>query len=101
MVYRNKSLDGVLKDLGQNNITSVLIEGGGEILGQALGQCLIDKLQLYIGPIFTGGPVVAFAGQGAASTREAPHLARPTYQRIDSDICITGYPIYPKLKASE
>ena len=96
MVYRNKSLHAVLKDLGQKDITSVLIEGGGEILRQALDQHLIDKLQVYIGPILTGGPVVAFAGRGAASTQEAPRLARPTYQQIENDICITGYPIYPK-----
>ncbi len=99
MVYRNKSLDGVLKDLGQKNITSVLIEGGGEILGQALDRHLIDKLRLYIAPIFSGGPVVAFSGQGAASTQEAPRLARPTYQKIDNDICITGYPIYSEAKS--
>jgi diaminohydroxyphosphoribosylaminopyrimidine deaminase/5-amino-6-(5-phosphoribosylamino)uracil reductase len=86
----------VLKNLGQKDITSVLIEGGGKILRQALDQHLIDKLQLYIGPILTGGPVVAFAGRGAASTQEAPRLARATYQKIENDICITGYPIYPE-----
>jgi diaminohydroxyphosphoribosylaminopyrimidine deaminase/5-amino-6-(5-phosphoribosylamino)uracil reductase len=96
MVYRGKSLDAVLKDLAQKNITSVLIEGGGEILGQALDQRLIDKLHLYIGRIFTGGPVVAFAGIGAAATQEAPRLARPAYQQKGSEICIIGYPIYPK-----
>jgi len=96
LIYRNKSLDAVLRDLGQKDITSVLIEGGGKILGQALDQHLIDKLQVYIGPNLTGGPVIAFAGKGAASTQEAPHLTRPSYQIIENDICITGYPIYPK-----
>jgi len=101
VVYRNRSLEAVLKDLGQKEITSVLIEGGGEILGQALDRHLIDKLQLYIGPIFTGGPVLAFAGLGADSAQEAARLERLTYEKIDNDICITGYPIYPKPGAGE
>jgi diaminohydroxyphosphoribosylaminopyrimidine deaminase / 5-amino-6-(5-phosphoribosylamino)uracil reductase len=101
IVYRNRALRAVLEDLGQKEITSVLIEGGGKILGQALDERLIDKLQLYVGPIFAGGPVVAFAGQGAGSTREAGRLARPTYERIGHDICITGYPIYPGLNSGE
>jgi diaminohydroxyphosphoribosylaminopyrimidine deaminase/5-amino-6-(5-phosphoribosylamino)uracil reductase len=101
VVYRNKSLSVVLKDLGRKEITSVLIEGGGEILGQALDERLIDKLQLYVGAILTGGPVLAFAGEGAGSTQEAARLARPTYEKIDNDICITGYPIYPEPEAGE
>ena len=101
VVYRNRSLQAVLKDLGQKEITSVLIEGGGEILGQALDRHLIDKLQLYIGPIFTGGPVLAFAGLGANSAQKAARLARLTYEKIDNDICITGYATYPKPGGSE
>ncbi len=101
VVYRNRSLEAVLKDLGRKEITSVLIEGGGEILGQALDRHLIDKLQFYIGPIFTGGPVLAFAGLGADSTQEAARLARLTYKKIDNDICITGYATYPKPGGSE
>src|SRR5437879_3162291 len=36
LVYKRKRLAAVLEDLGKKNLTSVLIEGGGEILGQAL-----------------------------------------------------------------
>jgi diaminohydroxyphosphoribosylaminopyrimidine deaminase/5-amino-6-(5-phosphoribosylamino)uracil reductase len=81
-----------LNDLGRKNITSVLIEGGGEILGQALDGALIDKVQVYLGPIMTGGPVVAFAGQGAADTRHAGHLECVSYTRIADNVCVTGYP---------
>lgn len=101
VVYRNKSLEAVLKDLGQKEIASVLIEGGGEILGQALDRHLIDKLQLYIGPILTGGPVLAFAGVGADSAQGAARLARPSYEKIDNDVCITGYATYPNPGGAE
>ena len=92
MVYGEKNLDVVLRELGEKEITSVLIEGGGEILGQALDQRLVDKIQLYVGPILTGGPIVAFPGIGAASTEQALRLDRVRYERIGPDICVVGYP---------
>jgi len=90
-VYNNRSLDVVLDDLGKNNITSVLIEGGGDILGQALEARLIDKVQIYVGPMLTGGPVVAFAGNGARATVDAAKLKRVSYARIGQCLCVTGY----------
>ena len=94
MVFRDIALNLLLGELGGKEITSVLLEGGGNILGQALDQRLVDKVQLYVAPIFTGGPVVAFAGDGANSTHEAPRLDRVRYERIGQDICVTGYPTY-------
>jgi diaminohydroxyphosphoribosylaminopyrimidine deaminase/5-amino-6-(5-phosphoribosylamino)uracil reductase len=92
LVYRRQSLRAGLRDLGRREITSVLIEGGGDVLSQALDQRLIDKVQIYIAPIFTGGGVLAFGGNGAASTQRSLRLDSPRYQRIGPDICITGYP---------
>ena len=90
MIYDDIRLETLLRDLGSKEITSVLIEGGGEILGQALDQHLIDKIQVYVAPIFTGGLVVAFAGAGANSSREAPRLERVRYAKIGHDICVSG-----------
>jgi diaminohydroxyphosphoribosylaminopyrimidine deaminase/5-amino-6-(5-phosphoribosylamino)uracil reductase len=92
-IIRSGNLDAVLRELGENEITSVLIEGGGEILGQALDQRLVDKVQLYLGPVLTGGPVVAFSEIGAASTEQALRLERVRYEQIGQDVCVTGYPI--------
>lgn len=92
IVYGDKNLDAVLRELGEKDITSVLIEGGGELLGQALDQRLVDKVQLYLGPVLTGGPVVAFSGRGAESTEQAARLDRVRYERIGSDLCVIGYP---------
>jgi diaminohydroxyphosphoribosylaminopyrimidine deaminase / 5-amino-6-(5-phosphoribosylamino)uracil reductase len=94
IVSHARNLDVVLRDLGGKEITSVLIEGGGEILGHALDRRLVDKLQIYVGPVFTGGPVIAFGGLGAASTLEAARLERVRYERIGPDICVIGYPTY-------
>lgn len=95
LIYRQKPLNSVLADLGKRNITSVLIEGGGQILSQALDAALIDKIQVYLGPILTGGPVIAFAGQGAADTQHAAHLECVSYKRLADDVCVIGYPKFP------
>ncbi len=91
LVYRNKPFESVLRDLGRKGVLSVLVEGGGEILGQILDRGLIDKVQLYVGPIFAGGPVVAFAGTGAESTQTALKLEKISYSRIGQDVRVTGY----------
>jgi diaminohydroxyphosphoribosylaminopyrimidine deaminase / 5-amino-6-(5-phosphoribosylamino)uracil reductase len=72
-----------------------LIEGGGEVLGEALDKGLIDKVQIYLGPILTGGPVLAFPGKGAAKTANALRLRHIEYQQIDQTISLTGYPDAP------
>jgi diaminohydroxyphosphoribosylaminopyrimidine deaminase/5-amino-6-(5-phosphoribosylamino)uracil reductase len=92
LIYKAKSLADVVKNLGKCGITSVLIEGGGNVLGQALDARLIDKVQLYVGPILTGGPVIAFSGRGTDNTAKAMRLRDVSYQRIGQSVCITGYP---------
>src|SRR2546429_1983111 len=92
LIYRDKSLATVLKNLGKRGIISVLIEGGGEVLGQALDARLIDKVQLYLGPSLSGGPVIAFPGPGAENTADALRLRCVSYRKIGQSVCITGYP---------
>lgn len=101
IVYRNKSLPAVLKDLGQRKITSVMIEGGGDVLGQALGARLIDKFQIYIGPILTGGPVIAFPGRGAVKAVDGVRLKRVSYEQLGQTLCLTGYPMPNEKQAVE
>ena len=95
LVYRGKSLEKTLCDLGDKEITSVLLEGGGDLLGQAFAKQLVDKVQFYLAPIFTGGPVPAVGGKGASSTVGGARLRELLYERIGSDLCITGYPQWP------
>src|SRR2546430_3240242 len=71
MVSGPVELDTLLRNLGDKEIVSVLIEGGGDILGQALDRGLIDKIQIYVAPLFTGGPTHAFAGKGGGATSAA------------------------------
>ncbi|HWY41060.1 MAG TPA: bifunctional diaminohydroxyphosphoribosylaminopyrimidine deaminase/5-amino-6-(5-phosphoribosylamino)uracil reductase RibD [Chthoniobacterales bacterium] len=101
LVYRNEPLAAVLADLGKKNVVSVTIEGGGNVLGHALDEHLIDKVQIYIAPIFTGGGIPAFGGSGARSTSESARLDRVTFEKIGPDLCVTGYPKYSVMGVTE
>jgi len=92
LIYKRKSLASVLKDLGKRAVTSVLIEGGGEVLGEALDSRLIDTVQVYLGPILTGGPILAFPGKGAAKTDNALRLRNIEFQQIGQSISLRAYP---------
>lgn len=96
-VYGKIDLPALLRELGAKEITSVLIEGGGEVLSQALDQRLMDKVYIYTAPIFTGGPTTAFAGVGSDSTQQAARLSRVRHEKIGSDICVVGYPSYDRV----
>jgi diaminohydroxyphosphoribosylaminopyrimidine deaminase/5-amino-6-(5-phosphoribosylamino)uracil reductase len=92
LIYERKSLKSVLKNLGTRGITSVLIEGGGEVLGEALEKRLIDNVEIYLGPLLAGGPVIAFPGQGVAKTADALPLRDTRYKQIGDAVWLRGYP---------
>jgi diaminohydroxyphosphoribosylaminopyrimidine deaminase/5-amino-6-(5-phosphoribosylamino)uracil reductase len=92
LVYRGKTLRQVLADLGRRNIISVLIEGGGNVLGQAFDARLVDKVQFYLAPLLTGGPVLAVPGKGAGSTAGGAKVSEAHFEKIGSDLVVTGYP---------
>ena len=89
LVFQQKPLADVLADLGRRQVTSVLIEGGGEVLGQAFDGDLVDEVQFYFTPLLAGGPVMAVAGGQIAS----PHgraLCDCRYERLGPDVLLTG-----------
>jgi diaminohydroxyphosphoribosylaminopyrimidine deaminase/5-amino-6-(5-phosphoribosylamino)uracil reductase len=76
-----------LRALGRRGISSVLIEGGGEVLGAALDQKVGDRLVLYVAPRLLGGAGArpAFAGRGAAPVTGAARLVAPRWRRVGTD----------------
>jgi len=92
LAYRGKTLAQVLDDLGSREITSVLIEGGGDVLGQAFDGRLVDRVHFFLAPILTGGPVPAVAGEGANSTAESARIRELKVQKVGPDLLVTGYP---------
>jgi len=95
LVYRGKSLRAVLKDLGRRQVTTVLIEGGMRVLGDAFDRGLVDEVCFYVAPLLCGGPMTAVGGKGTASTAAAPAIRDPVYTKIGDNLRLSGKVAYP------
>jgi diaminohydroxyphosphoribosylaminopyrimidine deaminase/5-amino-6-(5-phosphoribosylamino)uracil reductase len=89
LVYLRKTLRTVLRDLAKRGCTSVLLEGGGELLGAAFDAGLVNRVVFYLAPLLCGGPKV-IGGKGAAASASAPRIANPQFRRIGPDVVIEG-----------
>jgi diaminohydroxyphosphoribosylaminopyrimidine deaminase / 5-amino-6-(5-phosphoribosylamino)uracil reductase len=65
----------LLRRLGQDEITSVLVEGGATLHGSLMDADLVDELILYLAPIVVGGASPAWVGgTGVATLCDAPRF---------------------------
>ena len=82
-----------MRELGRKEITSVLIEGGGEINAAALQAGIVDKLMFFIAPKLIGGKDAPgpIGGVGIARLAEAFELRDVKTTQIDTDFLIEGY----------
>jgi diaminohydroxyphosphoribosylaminopyrimidine deaminase / 5-amino-6-(5-phosphoribosylamino)uracil reductase len=89
-------LKEMLDILGENFISSLLIEGGGEISASFMESKLIDKLILYIAPKVIGGKLAPsfLQGAGVLKMSEAIEFADISFTQVGKDYKFTGYPIY-------
>ena len=87
-----------LRELGRRGITSVLIEGGSEVLGSALDERLGDRLVVFIAGRLIGGrrALPVFGGRGAARLRRAPRLKEITIRTIGPDLRIEGRLVFTR-----
>jgi len=77
-------LSAALRALGEMDITSVLVEGGGELLGSLFDAHLVDKLMLFYAPVVIGGreAVMAVAGEGATTIGKAVRLTECRWRQV-------------------
>ena len=86
-------MEGLLKGLGSRGITSVLVEGGGVLLGSLFDAGLVDKVIAFIAPVIVGGAKArtAVAGSGFEKMLEACRLERVKTETFGADVMVTGY----------
>jgi diaminohydroxyphosphoribosylaminopyrimidine deaminase/5-amino-6-(5-phosphoribosylamino)uracil reductase len=79
--------------LGERNIASVMIEGGGGLLAAAFDAGIIDKVLFFVAPKIFGGKSAPtpVGGRGVASVGEAVRLDRLSTRNFGDDILIEGY----------
>jgi len=92
-------LKDTLQILGEKGVSSVLIEGGGEVNASFLTEQLVDKLVLYMAPKIIGGKEAPgfIGGLGIEKMADAINIDHLDIVKIGNDFKFTGYPIYPTL----
>lgn len=75
-----------LKALGKRNVTSVLAEGGGELLGSLFEARLVDKAVFFYAPMIIGGrkAVTAVAGEGVPKVKSAIRFENYRWRKLSS-----------------
>ena len=83
----------LLRFLGQQEITSVIAEGGSTLLGSLFDQRLVNKVMAFVAPILIGGRDAPspIGGVGVGQMAEALALQGVTIEGIGQDFLITGY----------
>lgn len=87
-------LHEVLERAANNNITSILVEGGAQIFGSFLREQLADKIHLIVSTRLLGGGVNALGRWKANSLAEAVRLVDADVRWLEQDLLITAYPDY-------
>lgn len=83
-------LDMLMQKLGQEQIDSILLEGGGTLNWAALESGIVQKIQAYIAPKLFGGQTAKtpVEGTGVPSPADAFLLKNSTITRLGDDFLI-------------
>jgi len=86
-------LGKLLRALGEQEITSVLVEGGGILLGSLFDCGLVDKVIAFIAPIIIGGKEAktAVGGKGVDKVVNSIKLDHIRLEKLGEDLMVSGY----------
>lgn len=85
-------IEKLLNILGQQNICSILVEGGATLSGSFVAKKLVDKVYFFIAPKIIGGKEAKtpVAGTGILNLQEALALKDIQIKKLEEDILIIG-----------
>ena len=85
--------DGTLIWLGKNEISSLLVEGGGTLHTALLEKKLVDKMFITLSPKLIGGnnSPSFFHGKGVNFVKDSLGLQKIKILNISDDIIVEGY----------
>ena len=86
-------LEDALRRLAEEEVQSLLLEGGPTLAGAFLRAGVLDKLVLFVAPTLVGGDDAPplFAGPGAPTMAEAIALSGLEVDRAGEDVVLTAY----------
>jgi diaminohydroxyphosphoribosylaminopyrimidine deaminase/5-amino-6-(5-phosphoribosylamino)uracil reductase len=86
-------LEALLDHLGERELTSLLVEGGGTVLASFFARRLVDKLLAFVAPLIIGGldAPTPVGGTGVSRLADALRLERVRVERVGEDVLIAGH----------
>ena len=86
------NLRWLLRQLGAEGVTSLLVEGGGEVNASFLSQRLAQRVAFFYAPKVLGGRTArkSVAGAGAASWPQILRLSGLTWRKLGDDLLLTA-----------
>ncbi len=80
-------LEALLDELGRREMTNVMVEGGGEVLGAFFDQKLADEAIVFVAPTLIGGrsALDPLAGRGAGPMADAVACRDAVRRRVGAD----------------
>ena len=86
-------LAALLDRLGERELTSLLVEGGGSVLASFFERRLVDKVMAFVAPLIIGGQDAPTPVKGAGVSRlaDALRLERVSVERVGEDVLVVGY----------
>jgi len=86
-------LEEVLKRLASLEIMTLLVEGGGKVIGSFFDKGLVDKLFLFLAPRIIGGrnSPTWVEGKGVDLLSWTPHIEVSSLRKIGQDFLLEGY----------
>ncbi len=87
------NLKWLMPQLAKRGISSVLIEGGGEVIASALKEKIVDKGVFFIAPKIIGGRLAptSVEGEGVNYLNQAFRLKQMKVSQSSADILVEGY----------
>ncbi len=84
-------LAALVRVLGKKGITNLLIEGGSEVIAEALARKLAHEIYCFIAPILLGGKEASGSVGGVGfDLKKALKIRRFRVQRIGEDLLVRG-----------
>lgn len=86
-------LNWLMYKLGEESITSVMIEGGSSFSASCLDQGIVDKVIFFIAPKILGGKesIPAVGGRIFRELKDAIQVKDLKIKKIDGDLMVEGY----------
>ncbi|MCB9507129.1 MAG: bifunctional diaminohydroxyphosphoribosylaminopyrimidine deaminase/5-amino-6-(5-phosphoribosylamino)uracil reductase RibD [Myxococcales bacterium] len=85
-------VEELLFEMGRRGLTSLLVEGGGELVGDLADRGLVDRLATFTAPVVLGGrsAIPSIGGTGVAAVDDALRARALHVEKVGDDVLLVA-----------